>query len=245
MKFSGRKLYAPGFCRKNHKDQWEYSPAAVLIIQRFINLFPELVSELEKNPNADVYDGESVFKEKWTVKLEELKYFLSAIPIAKVPLLSTDCETVDRKVIDQFEQLGSEFSKRTFSTKIISGIKRPAFLSYKNNPVDLIPNSKFTLGDRVIFIGYSNAFGLRGTVFSIENDFLEIVFDMEVIGGSNMQGRVRGARGMRAEKSQVLNLSRPNLERTESNAPPSLQEQEQKKKMISSNPFAALLEEED
>lgn len=52
-------------------------------------------------------------------------------------------------------------------------------------------------------------FGTRGTVVGVHEGVLEVLFDIDFIGGTSLHGRCKGSCGLMLPPERLLNLSKP------------------------------------
>jgi 5'-3' exoribonuclease 1 len=71
---------------------------------------------------------------------------------------------------------------------------------------------EFQLGDRVINIRSNDVkfvpFGEKGTITAITDEFFEVMFDNEFVGGSTMEGRFTTRKGAYVKPENILNLTK-------------------------------------
>jgi hypothetical protein len=90
----------------------------------------------------------------------------------------------------------------------IKGIPRKNILKPSHSKFRL-DNQKFSLGDRVVCTTDEGAvpLGAKGTVVGIDEDIIEVLFDIPLVGGTDLDGRCSVFRGKQCSFGGLLNLT--------------------------------------
>ena len=216
LKFESKKLKVLGYSRKSNGG-WEYSQAAIALIQQYMIKFPEFIAALHGNPKGDMLDATAVFPgdpANAVAKVAEIKAWLKEIESKSFDKVPLEAEQLDSEVVLQIERAADHevMSEPAPETKTIGGIPRSALLK----PSDAqwrLGNQQFRLGDRIIYTADSGKVPIasKGTVVGLtqtsRETWLDIVFDVSFMSGTTLGDRCSPFRGQTVPKWSVLNLS--------------------------------------
>lgn len=127
-------------------------------------------------------------------------------------LSKTDCKKIEEYVINKNKILKDNISSNMANTCLVLN---PNYIYQETYPwippfYAKAPNF-FELGDRVVNIRSNDVkyvpFGEKGTVTAITEEFLEIMFDNEFIGGSTCTNRFSNKRGAYVSPLNLINLT--------------------------------------
>lgn len=214
LKFEGRKQKVLGFTRKQNINSkiWEYSPLAIKLIndyrQKFPKMFAKLISlrDFKVIPRTnEIFESEAELAEvrKW---LKELRSTLITV--------SLELESLTKFSIEAIESYMDNYVTQPIplTNKDIRGVPRDAVIN-PSESFQLLSTQRFELGDRVIYVQSTGKvpFLSKGTVVGITSFgtkvSLSVVFDLPLLSGNNMNGRLNSSRGLIVDSSLVLNLS--------------------------------------
>lgn len=216
LKFEAKKLKVLGYSRKNATG-WEYSRAAIELIQQYMIKFPQFIAALHHNPKGDMLDATTVFAgdaKHAAAKVAEIKAWLKEIESKSFEKVPLEAEQLDSEVVLEIEA-AADVEVQTEpppDTKTIGGIPRSALLK----PSDAqwrLGGQNFHLGDRVIYTADSGKVPIasKGTVVGLTQTsrevWLDIVFDVSFMSGNTLGDRCSPFRGQTVPKWSVLNLS--------------------------------------
>ena len=216
LKFEAKKLKVLGYSRKSNGG-WEYSQAAIALIQQYMIKFPEFIAALHGNPKGDMLDATEIFPgdpATAVAKVAEIKAWLKEIESKSFDKVPLEAEQLDSEVVLQIEKAADHevMSEPPPETKTIGGIPRSALLK----PSDAqwrLGNQQFRLGDRIIYTADSGKVPIasKGTVVGLtqtsRETWLDVVFDVSFMSGTTLGDRCSPFRGQTVPKWSVLNLS--------------------------------------
>ena len=216
LKFEAKKLKVLGYSRKSNGG-WEYSQAAIALIQQYMIKFPEFIAALHGNPKGDMLDATEIFPgdpATAVTKVAEIKAWLKEIESKSFDKVPLEAEQLDSEVVLQIEKAADHevMSEPPPETKTIGGIPRSALLK----PSDAqwrLGNQQFRLGDRIIYTADSGKVPIasKGTVVGLtqtsRETWLDVVFDVSFMSGTTLGDRCSPFRGQTVPKWSVLNLS--------------------------------------
>jgi 5'-3' exoribonuclease 1 len=216
LKFEAKKLKVLGYSRKSNGG-WEYSQAAIALIQQYMIKFPEFIAALHGNPKGDMLDATEIFPgdpATAVAKVVEIKAWLKEIESKSFDKVPLEAEQLDSEVVLQIEKAADHevMSEPPPETKTIGGIPRSALLK----PSDAqwrLGNQQFRLGDRIIYTADSGKVPIasKGTVVGLtqtsRETWLDVVFDVSFMSGTTLGDRCSPFRGQTVPKWSVLNLS--------------------------------------
>ncbi|BGP46515.1 exonuclease II Exo2 [Rhodotorula kratochvilovae] len=224
LKFEAKGQKVLGFSRKSDSGAWEFSGKAVELIREYKDAFPEIANTLDTK-RGDLMRATDFFpSDKVSERMKELTAWIKqkgVRDLEKVPLYA---EQLDKEAVQLIEKIEDQLTQMKTLDKIkqarIRGIPRQSILKPAHAPGRL-RDQQFTLGDRVITVADTGAVPLsaKGVVVGIQAGFIDVVFDVQFMGGTTLGGRCSTYRGATVTLSSVLNLSNPQFS-TGVGAPP-------------------------
>jgi 5'-3' exoribonuclease 1 len=216
LKFESKQLKVLGYSRKTNGG-WEYSQAAIALIQQYMIKFPEFIAALNNNPKGDMLDATTIFRgdaANAAAKIAEIKAWLKEIESKNFDKVPLEAEQLDSEVVLQIEKAADNevMGEPPPETKTIGGIPRSALLK----PSDAqwrLGDQTFRLGDRIIYTADSGKVPIasKGTVVGLtqtsRETWLDVVFDVSFMSGTTLGDRCSPFRGQTVPKWSVLNLS--------------------------------------
>lgn len=211
IKFDARRLKVLGYTAKAPK-YWEYSPLAIQLLKDYRTSFPKIFDNLQsmcmqKNglPDATQLGQDSELKDlsRW---LKQKK--------ADFQKVSLESESLTRFSISAIEDFLEDYvsAPLPLSTKDVKGVPQRAVIN-PSVSFQLLNNQRFELGDRIIYVQDSGKVPQlsKGTVVTITTigmkTSLGVVFDLPLVGGNNMGGKLKTNRGTIVDSSLVLNIT--------------------------------------
>lgn len=220
LKFEAKKQKVLGYSRKGESG-WEFSRAAIELIQQYMIRFPEFIAAVHRRSQGDLLDATDYFPgdaANAKAKIKEIQAWLKEIESKSFERVPLDAEQLDSEVVKQIENAADE-ALRTDPppvNKQMGGIPRNALLK----PSDAqwrLGNQKFALGDRVIYAADSGKVPIasKGTVVGLTSTpretWLDVVFDVSFMSGTSLGDRCSPFRGSTVPTWSVLNLSNRQL----------------------------------
>ena len=216
LKFEAKKLKVLGYSRKSGTG-WEFSRAAVELIQQYMIKFPEFIAAVHHNPQGDMLDATTYYpgdEAQAKAKIGEIQAWLKEVQAKGFERVPLEAEQLDSEVVKQIEAAADEAlsTEPPPTTKAINGIPRSALLK----PSDAqwrLGNQHFVLGDRVIYAADSGRVPIasQGTVVgktqTTRDTWLDVVFDVSFMSGTSLGDRCSPFRGSTVPTWSVLNLS--------------------------------------
>ena len=236
MKSKSDRLILPGYTRymENNRNLgeavcWEFSKNAQNLLFEYKEKFPFVFESLEKYSN--LYSiGNKFFKvyeifssvDNIEIKLNDVAVWINSHQISNLNFASyqsnflsiNDCRKIQEFIVNKNKIMKSTQIKENFTQSLILNPNYvyqeedskwiPPFMPYEPSP--------FHLGDRVVNIRSTDTrfvpFGEKGTVTAISNDFIEVMFDNEFIGGSTCNGRFTSNNGAYIKPINLINLTK-------------------------------------
>jgi 5'-3' exoribonuclease 1 len=220
LKFEAKKLKVLGYSRKSESG-WEFSHAAINLIQQYMIKFPEFIAAVHHNPQGDMLDATTYYpgdEAQAKAKIGEIQAWLKEIQSKSFEKVPLEAEQLDSEVVKQIETAADE-ALRTEpppQNRTIHGIPRSALLKPSDSQWRL-GNQHFSLGDRVIYTADSGKvpIGSKGTVVGLtqtsRETWLDVVFDVSFMSGTTLGDRCSPFRGSTVLTWSVLNLSNRQL----------------------------------
>lgn len=216
LKFESKQLKVLGYSRKSNGG-WEYSQAAIALIQQYMIKFPEFIAALHNNPKGDMLDATTIFRgdeANAAAKVGEIKAWLKEIESKNFDKVPLEAEQLDSEVVLQIEKAADHevLAEPPPETKTMGGIPRSALLK----PSDAqwrLGDQTFRLGDRIIYTADSGKVPIasKGTVVGLTQTsremWLDVVFDVSFMSGTTLGDRCSPFRGQTVPKWSVLNLT--------------------------------------
>ncbi|KIX09646.1 uncharacterized protein Z518_00727 [Rhinocladiella mackenziei CBS 650.93] len=216
LKFEAKKLKVLGYSRKSESG-WEFSQAAIELIQQYMIKFPQFIAGIHANPQGDMLPATAYFpgtEQEAKAKVKEIQAWLKEIESKSFEKVPLEAEQLDSEIVKQIELAADEAlrSEPPPQNKTISGVPRNGLLK----PSDAqwrLGHQKFVLGDRVIYVADSGKVPIasKGTVVGLtqttRETWLDIVFDVSFMSGTSLGDRCSPFRGSTVPTWSVLNLS--------------------------------------
>lgn len=226
----GPTTTAPGVARADGTFLFA-TEAASRVLRSYREAFPGLLERMDqivtqRGDGEVVLQATELFGEaEWPEMIGHIQDYLKTLECARLPLLPITSRVLVRPVVEAIQALAQSASTERPSSSG-SDVQNPATVdsfACRRSDVSLglgstdaprsIPFRDYELGDRVVYIARSGAvpFGARGTVIGVHPSTKEVdvVFDQEFIGGSDLHGRCSGCAGKTLDaESTLLNLSR-------------------------------------
>ena len=217
LKFEAKKLKVLGYSRKGASG-WEFSQAAIQLIQQYMIKFPQFIAGVHRNPQGDMLPLTAYFPgstpDEAKAKIKEIQDWLKEIESKSFERVPLEAEQLDSEIVKLIEHAADE-SLRTEpppENKRLGGVPRNALLK----PSDAqwrLGNQHFALGDRIIYVADSGKVPIasKGTVVGLtlttRETWLDIVFDVSFMSGTSLGNRCSPFRGSTVPTWSVLNLS--------------------------------------
>ncbi|GAA6034942.1 hypothetical protein JCM8097_009377 [Rhodosporidiobolus ruineniae] len=211
LKFEAKQMKVLGYSRKTGNG-WEYSSKAVDLIKEYKQMFPEIVETLNTNRGDLTYASDFFPPDTVDKRMKELLAWIKekgTRDFDKVPLWS---EQLDKDAVQLIEKLADKLTETKTLDKIkqarIVGIPRQGVLKPAHAPSRL-REQHFALGDRVITVAETGSVPLsaKGVVVGIQTNFIDVVFDVQFMGGTTLGDRCSPYRGATVTRTAILNLS--------------------------------------
>jgi hypothetical protein len=163
---------------------------------------PDQVEALEENGEEDVdeEDEEDLTYDDLTKKrpdpnfayIRNIKSWLKGLEVSKLPRVPIGSIGLPKEGIKEIEQEATKFAKYAAGTSKL--------VVYSANPTDLIKpapslplkmQSQVRLGDRIMVATSQSQvpFGYQGTVVAVKVNMVDIILDVETIGGTDLDKR--------------------------------------------------------
>ncbi|GAA5858509.1 hypothetical protein JCM8547_007340 [Rhodosporidiobolus lusitaniae] len=211
LKFEAKQQKVLGYSRKTEQG-WDFSSKAIELIKEYKQLFPEIVDTLNANRGDLTYATDFFPPQMVDQRMKALVGWLKEKGVRdfdKVPLFS---EQLDKEAVQLVQKLEDQLQGHKTLDKIkqarINGIPRKGVLKPAHAQVRL-REQHFALGDRVINVSETGGVPLsaKGVVVSIQTNFIDVVFDVQFMGGTTLGDRCSQYRGATVSRSAVLNLT--------------------------------------
>ena len=216
LKFDKKGLKVLGYSRKAQTG-WEFSQAAVALIQQYMMKFPDFIAAVHRQPQGDMLDATAYYpgdSDHAKQKIKEIQTWLKEIESKSFEKVPLDAEQLDSEIVKQIEAAAdANFQMEPQpSTKTMAGIPRSALLKPSDSQSRL-QNQKFVIGDRIIYTADSGKVPIasKGTVVGLtqttRETWLDIVFDVTFMSGTTLGERCSPFRGSTVPAWSVLNLT--------------------------------------
>ncbi len=187
---------------------WEFSKEAISLVINYMKNFPLLFQGLESAPMDRPANASELLGPGREPMLQGILAWLHETPTGKLPRIPITSSVLCRNAVCAIERT-ADVRQRIILHKTISKVFHlPPEVLFRSRSVDsMLANQDIedgvlkkqpSLGDRVVNIcGQGVPFGLRGNVVGLHPDTgcVEVVFDEEFIGGSNLSGVCSNYRG--------------------------------------------------
>ncbi|KAL4425618.1 hypothetical protein ABPG75_009634 [Micractinium tetrahymenae] len=220
VKNGGKGLYVPDFARPfieaGNAKGWAYSEALVRILDEYRRRFPWLWAAIEQDASPGEFQLDDVLpqqpREQQLEQVAALRKWLKGLPLSRRPLVKLSAKVAPEPAVKMLQAALPPRAREQAPVELEN--VAPTLLlppTEKGGMAAALAGGVFDIGDRVAAITGSGspAFGCRGTVVGTYDDAVEVVFDSEVAGGSDLYGRCNGTCGMLLPASDLLNLSKP------------------------------------
>ena len=223
LKSFSHRLVVPDYSSWDEQsDGFVFSSRAVSLLKSYKQNFPWLFQGLDSDPGkrrwkaADLLPG--VEPQIALQELTRLKKWVKKQPASRLPLVSAESQVASEDAIRAF-QSAAPLSGNTIShAPVEMDHVKPGLLLHARDVEDpallSAGGGAFDVGDRVVCLGgFPGAppFGMRGTCVGSHPDAaVEILFDAEFVGGSDLHGRAHpGSRtGAILPGESLLNVSK-------------------------------------
>jgi 5'-3' exoribonuclease 1 len=206
--------------------QWEYTPKAIKLVELYRKKFPQLFSQITKNPNEKRYNANAIFGPNGEAWLPVIREWLDSVETATLPRTPLTTASMSYEAVAAVQKAADV---RTLALKKKgypkdSVVKIPGSALYLEGMVgasdvlsatDLNKGEAPELGDRVVNLNADGIpFGARGTVVGIHEatttGSVEVVMDEEFIGGTTLQGACSNFRGKLCVWAHLLKVTPEN-----------------------------------
>ena len=202
-----------GYTRKGLYG-WEYSEAAVQLVEQYKNEFPEIIIALVKSPaDGGMYQSGDIFGDTANERVPAIRSWLKRSGVRDFEEVPLFADRLDSGTVHLLEKVIDEHpSSKGFKRRILKGLPRYALLR-PEDAVFRVPEQSFAIGDRVINVLDFGSVPLaaRGTVIGVNMFGIDVVFDHPFMSGSTLGGICSAHRGAQVGFAHVLNLSHPQM----------------------------------
>ena len=217
LKFEGKKLKVLGYTRKGATG-WQYSQAAVSLIQQYMINFPQFIAGVHHNPQGDQLPATAYFPgsspDEAKAKVKEIQNWLKEMESKNFEKVPLEAEQLDSEVVHRIEQAADEAlrTEPAPENKTLGGVPRNGLLK-PSDAQSRLGSQHFALGDRIIYVADSGKVPIasKGTVVGLtlttRETWLDIVFDVSFMSGTSLGDRCSPFRGSTVPTWSVLNLS--------------------------------------
>ena len=197
--------------------KWELSPLALAAFKEYHAKFPLIFSGLAKVADARELDPKQLCKdaEDPDAYVHQALDWIKVHELSRLPLLPASVDMVGGPTIKNIEACADELVKmvaKAVPVKKLETFKVSDLLLPQQGVVpEALTKGKqiFKCGDRIVncVAGGPVPIAARGTVVAVEEPFLDIVLDTNIVSGNTLGGRCSDFRGYRVAFEAVLNLS--------------------------------------
>ncbi|KAG2735510.1 hypothetical protein G9P44_001724 [Scheffersomyces stipitis] len=211
LKFESKRQKVLGYTKKSPNGKfWEFSPLAVDLVNRYKTKFPKLFVNLTRWTSKDM---PRVGEISSTDELKEIRSWLKEVKKDLIAV-SLESESLTKFSFQAIEQYMINYVGTPIPTinRDIKGVPKDAILN-PSESYQLLSDQKFELGDRIIYVQDFGKVPIlsKGTVVSIttigSKNSLGIIFDLPLLSGNTMNGKLQTSRGLTLDSSLVLNIS--------------------------------------
>ncbi|KAK4699463.1 hypothetical protein P7C70_g6801, partial [Phenoliferia sp. Uapishka_3] len=212
LKFEAKGQKVLGYTERGING-WEFSQKAIDLVKEYTETFPEISNTFERKRGGDFMRATDFFEPAVAdARMKQLKAWISEKGVRdfeKVPLYS---EQLDKESVQTLEKLADDLVAKKVMANLkvvaIKNIPRQALLKPAHTMARL-RDQQFSLGDRVITVTETGSVPLsaKGVVVGLQTGFIDVVFDVQFIGGSTLGDRCSPYRGMTVVPTSVLNLT--------------------------------------
>ena len=211
LKFDNKNKKVLGYSRKTDAG-WQFSSETIKLLKEYQRLFPEVLRVLSTRNQNEMYSDVDLFGANEAPKrMAQLKEWLKSIgskqfvqvPIPTVALQKSVVETLEQR-IDSYTASSVPTGKYT----VVNGFPRKFVLKPSHSKFRLL-DQKFGLGDRIVATLNQGIMplGSKGTVIGIDGEFLEVLLDLPLMGGTDLDGRCSIGRGATIHRASCINLT--------------------------------------
>ncbi|SGY47624.1 BQ5605_C001g00550 [Microbotryum silenes-dioicae] len=227
LKFEAKSQKVLGYSRKGDSS-WEFTNKAIELIIDYCRSFPEIIEAMDtrgKNGKIKHLSRSTDFfaPNAADQRVKDLSAWLKQKGVKDLERVALWSDQLDKTAVQMVEQLadrlGSQKHGGNIKQAVIKGIPRHGLLK-PAHALTRLRDQHFSLGDRVAVVSESGSVPLsaKGTVVGIQTGSIDVVFDVQFLGGSTLGGRCSDYRGATVGPATVLNLT--DMQFVHSNAPP-------------------------
>ncbi|KAI8453716.1 hypothetical protein BY996DRAFT_6414464 [Phakopsora pachyrhizi] len=168
-----------GYTRKG-ENVWEYSEAALNLIAKYKSLFPEVIQKLGYSLGHDITSADDFFPIDLNGRISAIRAWVKEKGVQDFEKAIAQIELITKKfLVNQ--------NPENMQQAIIKNVPRNAILM-PAHAIEQLREQKFLLGNRVKMVSDSGMVPIsaRGTVLSITNKMVEVVFDGPFIGRTSL-----------------------------------------------------------
>jgi 5'-3' exoribonuclease 1 len=192
MKFEGKGHKVVGYTRKTNAG-WQYSDAAITLLQGFCQEFPTFVARLQhKSTSTSFYSDIDFFPASTAyIELLKIKDWIQNSPVSKFEKVDVSNESLMMEEVRALETALSSSSLNGKRRNVRSN-DMPAHKVLKPEYAEMVlRDQSFSLGDCVIVVSDSGKcpLGSVGFVVGIDQNQIEVILQSPFMGGSTLQGR--------------------------------------------------------
>ncbi|GAA6013539.1 hypothetical protein JCM8202_000722 [Rhodotorula sphaerocarpa] len=211
LKFEAKQQKVLGYSRKTESG-WEFSEKAISLIREYAATFPEVIRMLDTNKSDMTHAYDFFPRETAAERMKELTAWIKEKGVRdfeKVPLFS---EQLDKDAVEFIQNLEDKLVSTKTMDKIkqarIVGIPRQGVLK-PAHAMSRLRDQTFALGDRVIIVAETGSVPLsaKGVVVGVQAQLIDVVFDVQFMGGTSLGNRCANYRGATVSRWSVLNLT--------------------------------------
>lgn len=206
---------------------WAYTDAFVRILEQYKSRYGWVWAAIDQDSSAREYTLEQLLpgvdKETALLQVQALKAWMKSQSVSRRPLVRMTSKVAPEPAVrllqaslpsptDNNSSGGSHNLMEPIELENVS----PALLlppTEKGGAGAALAGGSFEVGERIVCIAGTGVppFGARGTVIGVyeEDGAVEVLFDEEFLGGTDLFGRCSDSRGGLLAATDLLNLSRP------------------------------------
>ncbi|GAB4816899.1 hypothetical protein N2152v2_003945 [Parachlorella kessleri] len=214
---------------------WAYSEELVRSLQQYKQRYGWLWAAVEQDASSHSFQLDQVLPgvahEAAAQQVSELRRWLKAQPIARRPMVKFSAKVAPEQAVKMLQAALPPRPKLPPAVELEN--VAPALLlppAARGAVVVALAGGTFEIGDRVTSLCGSGTppFGHRGTVVGVIDEAVEVLFDCEFPGGTDLYGRCHGNSGLLVPAAELLNLSKPHAVKAEgAHAPRAVRQQAQ------------------
>ncbi|CAH7670780.1 hypothetical protein PPACK8108_LOCUS5515 [Phakopsora pachyrhizi] len=168
-----------GYTRKG-ENVWEYSEAALNLIAEYKSLFPEVIQKLDYSLGHDFTSADYFLRVDLNGRISGIRAWVKEKGVQDFEKVSLFTDLITEKfLVNQ--------NPESMQQEIIKNVPRKAILK-PAHAIEQLRGQKFLLGNRVTMVSDSGVVPIsaRGTVLSITDKMVEVVFDGPFIGRTSL-----------------------------------------------------------